>query len=709
MSRATVNPTSRRTPLSAHGEPQVWLTGACMAISVAAILWLLSLVAWQGLRTFWPGPLDLVTLQGEGGSFLGAPVRDEAYNPGEPRLDEIRSRIEAGSAAPASLSKDGLAVRRLYRVGNREVTGQPFRWVDLADVASVSRPEWSVFVERREWGVWIGRLRAVTRVDERTLPGGADSITLSGETSTSLGPRRFERVILAPGEPGDDGAPTTRVRETVYLGEGDDEAWAAYRALRPAALERTARLRRIREREIGDVNWAMERSRLALRRIELRHEEGRASEQRLALARERAEISRRASAAEYDRLLAEARVIEEEDARFRFVVEDASSGRVAPVSQSRADEPMSLSQVVRAVRPNALSTSERWGVYGARWREFLLDAPREANTEGGVFPVIFGTVLMTLLLCVIVAPLGVLAALYLREYAKQGMLVSFVRTAVNNLAGVPSIVYGVFGLGFFCYTLGAYVDAGPSAPVPAPVWALGVVGVLAAIVLAAIASRLAKPRPGQARRARHRAASWAGLALWIGATGLLVWTLATTPYFRGLFRERLPTATFGTKGIIWSALTLALLTLPVVIVATEEAISSVPRSLREASFGCGASRWQTVRRVVLPRAAPGIMTGMILAMARGAGEVAPLMLVGAVKLAPDLPFDHHAPFVHLERSFMHLGFHIYDLGFQSPDSEAARAYVWTTTLLLIAIVATLNAVAVGMRSRLRRRFVEGAF
>jgi ABC-type phosphate transport system permease subunit len=190
---------------------------------------------------------------------------------------------------------------------------------------------------------------------------------------------------------------------------------------------------------------------------------------------------------------------------------------------------------------------------------------------------------------------------------------------------------------------------------------------------------------------------------------LAVGALATTPYFDGFFGERLPNPTFGSKGILWSALTLALLTLPVVIVATEEAIAAAPRSLREASYGCGASKWQTVRRVVLPRAMPGVMTGMILAMARGAGEVAPLMLVGAVKQAPELPITSEWPFLHLERSFMHLGFHIYDLAFQSPDSEAARPAVWTTTLLLVVIIVALNMTAIGLRARLRRRFLTGAF
>jgi phosphate transport system permease protein len=243
---------------------------------------------------------------------------------------------------------------------------------------------------------------------------------------------------------------------------------------------------------------------------------------------------------------------------------------------------------------------------------------------------------MTLLMSIAVVPFGVLAALYLREYAKAGAVVSAVRIAINNLAGVPSIVFGVFGLGFFCYIMGASID-------------------------------------------------------------------------NALFAERLPNPTFGKGGVLWASLTLALLTLPVVVVATEEALAAVPRSMREGSYACGASKWQTIRRIVLPRAMPGIMTGFILAIARGAGEVAPLMLVGAVKLAPALPVDAVAPYVHAERSFMHLGFHIYDVGFQSQNSEAAKPMVFTTTLLLIAIIALLNLVAIQARTRLRRKFVGGTF
>ena len=270
---------------------------------------------------------------------------------------------------------------------------------------------------------------------------------------------------------------------------------------------------------------------------------------------------------------------------------------------------------------------------------FLADDPREANSAGGVFPAIWGTVVMTLIMAMVVAPLGVLAALYLREYASRGPVTAAVRVAINNLAGVPSIVYGAFGLGFFCYGLGAGIDE-----------------------LFFKASIVADGQP-----------------------------------------------VFGTGGLLWASLTLALLTLPVVIVATEEALAAVPNSMREGSYACGAGKWQTIRRIVLPRALPGIMTGLILAMARGAGEVAPLMLVGVKKLALDLPVDGTFPFIHPEREFMHLAYLIYDVGLQSPDSQAARPLVFTITFLLITIIALLNVAAIWLRSRLRRRFTAQTF
>ncbi len=295
-----------------------------------------------------------------------------------------------------------------------------------------------------------------------------------------------------------------------------------------------------------------------------------------------------------------------------------------------------LGKIVEVAWPNRLGLAGRVGRFCHKVWSFITENPREANTEGGIFPAIFGTFVMTLMMSVGVVPVGVLAAVYLREYARQGPLVRAVRIAVNNLAGVPSIVFGVFGLGFFIYFVGAGID-------------------------------------------------------------------------QIFFKDYLPTPTFGTGGIMWAAATLSLMTVPVVIVATEEAIAAVPRGAKEASLAMGASKWQTIQNIVLPASIPGILTGAILAMARGAGEVAPLMLVGVVKLAPTLPLNTEFPFVHMDQKFMHLGFHIYDLGFQSPDSEAAKPAVFATTLFLILLVLVLNLTAILLRERLRRKYKTGAF
>ncbi|MFO1434872.1 MAG: phosphate ABC transporter permease PstA [Gammaproteobacteria bacterium] len=290
-----------------------------------------------------------------------------------------------------------------------------------------------------------------------------------------------------------------------------------------------------------------------------------------------------------------------------------------------------LAKIVRAYQPNAMSVAQKIGHYLSKIVEFVTADPREANTEGGIFPAIFGTVLMVIIMAMLVTPFGVIAAVYLSEYAKQGPFTRMVRIAVNNLAGVPSVVYGVFGLGFFVYFVGGSID-------------------------------------------------------------------------RAFFSTALPTPTFGTPGLLWSALTLALLTVPVVIVATEEGLSRIPKSIREGSLALGATKAETLWRTVLPMATPGMMTGVILAIARAAGEVAPLMLVGVVKLAPSLPIDANSPYLHLDRKFMHLGFHIYDVGFQSPNVEAARPLVYATAFLLVLVIVALNLTAIRIRNRLREKY-----
>jgi phosphate transport system permease protein len=328
-------------------------------------------------------------------------------------------------------------------------------------------------------------------------------------------------------------------------------------------------------------------------------------------------------------------------ARYESVARTSRSARPSGVhtlvmrTADGREAALPLANVVRAIRANALSLPQRIGLYASRVGEFLGGEPRESNTEGGIFPAIFGTVLMVLLTSLAVAPFGVLTALYLREYAHQGLLVRCVRIAVNSLAGVPSIVFGVFGLGFFVYFVGGALDS-------------------------------------------------------------------------IFFADKLPTPTFGTGGLLWASLTLALLTVPVVVVATEEGLAAVPRVVREGSLALGATKLETLWRVVLPAALPGVLTGLILAMARAAGEVAPLMIVGMVKLAPSLPLDGEFPFLHLERKFMHLGFHIYDVGFQSPNVEAVRPLVFATALLLILVVLSTNLTAILLRNHLRRKYAGSA-
>jgi phosphate transport system permease protein len=405
-------------------------------------------------------------------------------------------------------------------------------------------------------------------------------------------------------------------REGAIINVGDAGFHDRLNALTREVNARRAAIKRLEKVEIGDINARMERIKLDEKAL------GNSASARAAAL----EAELKTLQAKYETLAAKAAALREQEADWTLTYR-------LPGGDERT---IPLGQLMSFYYPNQLTFPQRVGWFVRNLWVFLTAEPREANTEGGIFPAIFGTFVMTLLMSVAVVPFGVLAAIYLREYARQGFAVRAVRIAVNNLAGVPSIVFGVFGLGFFVYVVGGSID------------------------------------------------SW-------------------------FFPARLPTPTFGTGGILWAAATLALMTVPVVIVATEEAISAVPRGMREASLACGASKWQTIEHIILPSAIPGILTGLILAMARGAGEVAPLMLVGVVKLAPSLPLDTVAPFIHLDRKFMHLGFHIYDLGFQSPDSEAAKPMVYATTLLLIVLVISLNLGAILIRERLRRKYRTGAF
>jgi phosphate transport system permease protein len=535
----------RRTELL--GQAFTWLCGGALAFNVLLVLGILALLAWNGLGYFWQKELVELRMK-DGRTILGEPWG-----------------VEKDAAAAQT---GGTPIDRLrLKIGNRDVEGLDFVWIDRKDIAAISRPAGAVLLERSEWGNFYGTL-------EEIRAGGAGGKVLAH------GPREVARAL-----------------GSLLAGKERERA----------------RIRSLEKGEIGDINYAMEK---------------------LRLARQHAEPGRRL--AEIDAEIAA------EQARYQALADRLTLRRQALQAETLVArtaggtlKEMPVGAVLHVFYPNALGTLDKVRLYGSRIREFVTGDPRESNTEGGIFPAIFGTVLMVFLMSVAVVPLGVLAAIYLREYARQGFVVRLVRIAVNNLAGVPSIVFGVFGLGFFVYLVGGTID-------------------------------------------------------------------------RLFFAEALPTPTFGTGGILWASLTLALLTVPVVIVATEEGLAAVPRIVREGSLALGATKFETLWRVVLPAAAPGILTGMILAMARAAGEVAPLMIVGMVKLAPSLPLDHNYPFVHFERKFMHLGFHIFDVGFQSPNVEATKPLVFATALLLILVVTATNLVAIVLRNHLRRKYAGSA-
>ena len=371
---------------------------------------------------------------------------------------------------------------------------------------------------------------------------------------------------------------------------------------------------RIERGAIGNINYAMERVRLDRRRAELRGTFNASVETELQ--------------ARMDRLNAEYAVLEQ---RLNALYDEARRDSIVLRAAGGQEVTVRVADIVNAWQPNNMSIPAKLGAYVVNFFDFIFGYPREANTEGGIFPAIFGTVTMVLVMSIIVTPFGVLAAIYLREYARQGPLLKAIRISVYNLAGVPSIVFGVFGLGFFIYFLGGGID-------------------------------------------------------------------------RMFYPEALPAPTFGTPGLFWASLTLALLTLPVVIVSTEEGLARIPSTIRQGSLALGATKGETLWKVVVPLATPAMMTGLILAIARAAGEVAPLMLVGVVKLAPTLPIDGNFPFVHLERKIMHLGFHIYDVGFQSPHAEAAEQLVYATALILVLLIVMLNLTAITIRNRLREKY-----
>jgi phosphate transport system permease protein len=547
-----------RASNSQLGEPKVWLCALGLTLGMLMVGGLLVLILFQGLVVFWPREVLQLTLKTPDG----------------------RTEIVAGEVRKVQQRRDpakegGLIEEWLLFIGNKDATGNAFRYLDVNSIAEQSRPPGLIVAERMEYGDSIFYPVSLKLADGTTIPA-------EDATFTPVMKRLVDEV--------------------------DD---------------RRDEIEHVEKDQIGRINAKLAELNLQVRKIEL---DANLSAERKAARMKEIEEKRAALEVDYQKLAAEAQVLRAKQKVdiLHYKLADGTE-RNQPVGD-----------LVTFSQPNALGFMEKLGWFFHNAWAFLSEEPREANTEGGIFPAIFGTFVMTVLMSLLVTPLGVIAAIYLREYARQGLLVQSVRISVNNLAGVPSIVFGVFGLGFFVYFMGSTIDS-------------------------------------------------------------------------LFFNASLPTPTFGTGGILWASFTLALLTLPVVIVATEEALVAVPRGVREAGLACGASKWQMIQRVVLPSALPGILTGVILAMARGAGEVAPLMLVGVVKLAPSLPLDLTAPFVHAERKFMHLGFHIYDLGFQSPDSEAAKPMVFATTLLLILLVVVMNVAAIRLRNKLRKKYAASTF
>ena len=523
-----------------------WLTGGAVAVS---------LLAWQGLRYFWPQPLELFTLNTPQGQVqvLGEVTQQQTVS----RQQFVASGQYDAAGLPDSVT------RYLIKTGNRDFDAPDFRTVLSSDVLTRETPPQTIVLQRRAGGNAYGWFEGL-REDSHLL------------TSQDPGKTLQQRLLQA--------------RQRI------DEA------------------EKLRRKKMARLNAQMES--LEQQRQHLRDEQRYDPEAQSVYQADRAELQR-----QFARQAARLATLQRESNNTAVLLRDASG----------VQHEISLAQIIAAWQPNAMSTGMKWRHFGSQLWHFVSDSGGGSQGEGGIFPAIFGTVLMVLLMSVVVMPLGVIAAIWLHEYAGRNLLTRLVRIAVVNLAGVPSIVYGVFGLGFFVWFMGGSLD-------------------------------------------------------------------------RLFFSSALPNPTFGTPGLLWASLTLALLTLPVVIVATEEGLSRIPGALRQGALALGATKAEMLWHVVVPQALPAMLTGLILAVARAAGETAPLMLVGVVKMVPELPIDSLFPYLHLDRKFMHLGFQIYDLAFQSPNAEADRPLVFATALLLVLLILGLNLMAMVLRHRLRERY-----
>lgn len=574
--------------LTPQGESWVWLSAMGIVTGLLMVIAVLGLIAYEGISVFWPRNVIQFEVPQE--------VKIGQSNIVIGELADSREKKQvSGTKVPEIAPRE----TQIY-TANKDVYGTSFRWFDSEYVTNTQLPKDIMSMERREHSRVLAFPVSIKKEDGTIIKYGDAQFQETFDALMHDAEEKHDKIVSLTKGP---------IRDIVNdVKDLEVEAFV---------IEKAAKQDFLKKNDLNAIKDPAEKTKM-LGEMEA--------------------FMKEASKEIRAKIVAKNKETEQYTAQTDQLGKEIKLNSFTYKTGSGEEHSEPFGNIVHYYYPNQLSTGGKAALFvGNVWR-FLSNDPREANTEGGVFPAIIGTLVMTILMCIFVTPLGVIAAIYLREYAKQGTVVRMVRIAINNLAGVPSIVFGAFGLGFFVYKVGGSVDA----------------------LL---------------------------FQDWVDAGN---------------------GAVFKTGGILWASLTLALMTLPVVIVATEEALAAVPKGLREGSIGCGASKWQMIQTVILPASAPGIITGMILAMARGAGEVAPLMLVGVIKLAPELPIDWAFPFG-LELKFMHLGFHIYDLGFQSPDSEAARPMVFATTLLLIVIVGLLNLAGILIRQRLKKKYSTSAF